>query len=94
LLSHNDRTRIISDEHRKLLVRDRMMRGVLLDGFACATWKTEQRGGKLTLVIEPFEPLIEEDHDALSQEGERLLDFLAGPQGVGEFEIRFDGRDT
>ena len=94
LLSHNDRTRIISDEHRKVLFRDRLMRGVLLDGFACATWKTEQRGGKLTLVIEPFEPLIEEDHDALSQEGERLLDFLAGPQGVGEFEIRFDGRDT
>jgi hypothetical protein len=94
LLSHNDRTRIISDEHRKALFRDRWMRGVLLDGFACATWKTEQRGGKLTLVIEPFEPLTEEDRDVLAQEGERLLRFLAGPQGVGEFEIRFDGGDT
>ena len=37
LLSHADRTRIISDEHRKLLFRDRVMHGVLLDGFACGT---------------------------------------------------------
>jgi hypothetical protein len=94
LLSHNDRTRIISDEHRKALFRDRSMRGVLLDGFACATWKTEQRGRKLTLVVEPFEPLTQKDRDVLSQEGERLLGFLAGPQRVDEFEIRFDGRDT
>jgi hypothetical protein len=91
LLSHNDRTRIIPEEHRKMLSRDRFMRGVLLDGFACATWKTEQRGGKLTLVIEPFEPLTEENRDVLVREGERLLGFLAGPRGVGEFEIRFDG---
>jgi hypothetical protein len=94
LLSHHDRTRIISDDHRKILFGDRSMRGVLLDGFACATWKTEQRGRKLTLVVEPFEPLTEKDRDVLSQEGERLLGFLAGSQGVDEFEIRFDGRDT
>jgi Winged helix DNA-binding domain len=91
LLSHDDRSRIISDEHRKLLSRDRSMRGVLLDGFACATWKTEQRGGKLTLVIEPFKPLAQEDRDVLAQEGKRMLGFLTGPQGVGEFEVRFDG---
>ena len=90
LLSHNDRTRIISDEHRKVLVRDRLMRGVLLDGFACATWKTEQRRGKLTLEIEPFEPLRREDRDVLAEEGERLLRFLAEPRGAGEFEIRFN----
>jgi hypothetical protein len=76
-----------------MLFRDRSMRGVLLDGFACATWKTEQRGGELTLVIEPFEPLTVEDRDVLAQEGERLLGFLAGPQGVGEFEVRFEGGD-
>jgi hypothetical protein len=94
LLSHNDRTRIISDEHRKVLFRDRSMRGVLLDGFACATWETEQSDGKLTLVLEPFEPLTQKDRDVLAREGERLLGFLAGPQEVGEFEIRFDGGDA
>jgi hypothetical protein len=90
LLSHDDRMRIISEEHRKLLVRDRSMRGVLIDGFACATWKSERSRGKSTLAIEPFEILSEDDRDALAEEGERLLRFLAGSQD-GEFEIRFIG---
>ena len=89
LLSHDDRTRIISGEHRKVLFRDRLMRGVLLDGFACATWKTDQRRGKSTLEIKPFETLATRDRDALAEEGERLLRFLAGPHGADEFEIRF-----
>jgi hypothetical protein len=91
LLSHHDRTRIISDEHREKLSRDRSMRGVLLDGFACATWKTEQGGRRLTLVIEQFEPLPGEDRDALAEEGERLLGFLAGKRRIGELEVRFEG---
>jgi len=67
------------------------MRGVLLDGFACGTWRTEQSRGKATLAIEPFGTLSKEDRDALAEEGERLLRFLAGPQGAEEFEIRFSG---
>jgi Winged helix DNA-binding domain len=91
LLSHDDRTRIISDEHRKLLVGDRSMRGVLLDGFACGTWRTEQHRGKVTLAIEPFGTLSKEDREVLAEEGERLLRFLAEPQGAEEFGIRFSG---
>jgi Winged helix DNA-binding domain len=91
LLSHNDRTRIISYGHRKLLLRDRLMRGVLLDGFACATWKTERTRGKSTLEIEPFRPLSKGDREALAEEGERLLRFLAGPRHAGELVIRFGG---
>ena len=89
LLSHDDRTRIISEDHRKLLVRDRMMRGVLLDGFACATWRTERSRGKATLEISPFEPLSKGDRDALAEEGQRLLRFVVKPQGAEEFEIQF-----
>jgi Winged helix DNA-binding domain len=89
LLSHADRTRIISDEHRKALFDDPMMRGVLLDGFACGTWKAERTRGKVTLVIQQFERLSKEDRDALADEGERLLRFVAKPQGADEFEIRF-----
>ena len=91
LLSHNDRTRIISEEHRRLLIGDRLMRGVLLDGFAYGTWRTERGRGKATLVIEPFEPLTEVDRDALAEEGERLLRFLAEPQGANKLEILFGG---
>src|SRR5918997_1816759 len=55
LLSHADRTRIISGEHRRALFKDPMMRGVLLDGFVCGTWKKERTRRKATLIIEPFE---------------------------------------
>ena len=46
LLSHADRARIIPDEHRKALLKDSFMRGMLVDGFARATWKTERTRGR------------------------------------------------
>ena len=91
LLSHADRARIVSEKHRRALSSDPLMRGVLLDGFARGTWKTERAGGKVTLAIEPFERLSDEDCEALAREGERLLRFAAGPEGAGEFEVRFAG---
>jgi hypothetical protein len=69
------------------------MRGVLLDGFACGTWKAGRTRGRVTLVIQQFERLSEEDRDALADEGERLLRLVAKPQGADEFEIRFS-RET
>ena len=63
------------------------MRGVLLDGFVCGTWRKERTRGKATLVIEPFEPLAKEDRDALVEEGERLVRFTR--TGAGVFEVRF-----
>jgi len=51
LLSHSDRARIIPDEHRKLLIKDPLMRGVLLDGFVCATWKIERSRGSPALPL-------------------------------------------
>ena len=62
---------------RRVLSKDPHMRGVLLDGFVRGTWKTERNREKATLVIEPFEPLMEEDRDALAEEGSRLLTFAA-----------------
>jgi hypothetical protein len=67
------------------------MREVLLDGFACGTWGTEQSRRKATLGIEPFRPLSKEDRDVLTEEEERLLRFVAKPQGADELEIRFGG---
>lgn len=91
LLSHDNRTRIISDEHRKIITRDRWgVAVVLIDGFVRATWNLEKTRGKATLGIEPFEPLSNNDRDAVAEEGERLVSFVA--EGAGEFEVRFDGR--
>jgi hypothetical protein len=77
LLSHADRARIISDEHRGALLKDPQMRSVLLDGFVYGTWQTKWDREKATLMIEPFGPLTEADRDALAEEGLRLLTFAA-----------------
>ena len=89
LLSHADRARIISDQHRRALLKDPLMRAVLLDGLACGTWRMERGGGKAALVIEPFEALSEQDRDALVEEGARLLAFAVPEAGVTE--VRFIG---
>ncbi len=90
LLSHADRSRIIADEHRAALFKDPYMRGVLLDGFVCGTWKLERTREKATLVIELFEPLMDEDRDALAEEGSRLLTFAASNSKTHaiEFTVR------
>jgi hypothetical protein len=89
LLSHADRARVVADEHRKALSKDPFMRGVLLDGFACGTWKMGRTGGRTDLVIEPFGPLAQQDRADLTEEGGRLLAFVEPGAGVGE--VRFVG---
>jgi hypothetical protein len=91
ILSHADRTRVIADEYRKVIAsRNGMVPATfLVDGFVRGTWKTERSRGRATLLIEPFEPLVERDRDALVEEGERLVRFMAVPEGVEGFEIWF-----
>ena len=83
ILSHADRARVIADEHRKALAsRNGMVPATfLVDGFVRGTWKTERTRGKTTLLIEPFEALSRNARDALAEEGERLLRFMAQPKG-------------
>jgi len=92
ILSHADRTRVVAEEHRRAIAsRNGMVPATfLVDGFVRGTWKTELTRGKARLVIDPFEPLVEKDRDALSEEGERLIRFVRG--GAGAFEVRILGR--
>ena len=91
LLSHEDRTRIVSEEHRKRISAGGMgyINTFLLDGFVGGTWKADRVRGKTTLAIEPFDALSPENHKALADEGGRLVRFLAGPESPGETEVRF-----
>lgn len=87
LLSHADRTRIISDDGRRRIAASRVEVGTLLvDGFVGATWKLTQQRGAATLHIEPFERLSQVDRDAVTQEGTRLLAF-AGADDSGEIQF-------
>ena len=91
ILSHAERTRVIANDYRKAIASKYGMvpATVLVDGFVRGTWKTQRTRGKASLVIEPFEPLAEKDRDALSEEGERLIRFMAEPEGAEAFEVRF-----
>jgi hypothetical protein len=91
ILSHADRIRVIADEYRKVMASKNGMvpATFLVDGFVRGTWKKERSRGRATLMIKPFEPLAKEDRDALAEEGERLIRFVAEPEGAEAYEIRF-----
>ena len=93
ILSHADRTRVISDEHRKkvFLSAGRVRPTILIDGFVRGAWNIPKTraDAPATLVIEPFEPLTDPDRDALIAEGENLLRFATEPD-ITDLEVRFD----
>jgi hypothetical protein len=73
LLGHDDRSRVIADEHRPGVVAGKAF--VLVDGFARATWRIERENDAATLHIEPL-ALLGADGEFIA-EGERLLAFAA-----------------
>ncbi|MEU3077311.1 winged helix DNA-binding domain-containing protein [Streptomyces laurentii] len=90
LLSHADRSRIITEEQRKLVfTRNGLIKSTfLVDGFVGGLWRIEQRRKAATLVLEPFRELRARDKEALAAEGERLLSFAAA-EATGR-DLRFD----
>ncbi|MEU3557261.1 winged helix DNA-binding domain-containing protein [Streptomyces fragilis] len=89
LLSHADRSRILTEEQRaRVFTRNGLIRPTfLVDGFVAGMWRLEQTRGAAALVLEPFGPLREADREALTEEGGRLLAFAAGP--AASREVRF-----
>ncbi len=89
ILSHNDRTRVIANDYRKIIASKNGMvpATVLVEGFVRGTWKTERTSRKVTLVIQPFESLPRSDRDALAEEGEQLVRFTG--EDAEAFEVRF-----
>jgi uncharacterized protein YcaQ len=79
LLGHKRRTRVISDEHRKVVIRKNgdVTETFTVDGFVAGTWGATLKRGVATLTITPFVPLPAPVARELEEEGERLLRFLA-----------------
>ncbi len=75
ILSHADRTRVISERNRKrLFTRNGIFPGtVLVDGFAVGRWRIARSRGAATLTVELFDPIRGRDRDAVTREGGRLL---------------------
>lgn len=81
LLSHADRTRIISDADRKRAFFGSggiVAATFLVDGFVQGTWKLKRRGKRATtLEVSPYRRLKKVDRRAVEEEGEALLRFAA-----------------
>jgi Winged helix DNA-binding domain len=77
VLAHADRTRVISDEHRKGLTTKnlRVRATVLVDGRVAAFWKLEKARGGATVAVEPLVKLRAADRKAALAEAERLAAF-------------------
>ena len=78
VLAHDDRTRVIADEHRpKVVLKNLQVRATfLVDGFVAGTWKIERKKKVAILILEPFGKLTKQTVAALEKEGDALLRFV------------------
>jgi hypothetical protein len=83
LLSHDDRSRIVADEYRKLvLIQGQVGYGMfLVDGFVAGRWRFRRTSDRAAATIEPFEPLRADDAGAVADEARRFVAFLAPDAG-------------
>jgi hypothetical protein len=80
LLAYADRTRVIADDHRRVVVGKNgdTLPTFLVDGHVAGLWWAESDGDTTRVVLEPFGRLRRADRSALEAEGERLAAFV-GP---------------
>lgn len=91
VLSHDDRSRIVADEHRPKVVTKNLLvlPTILVDGFVAGTWKHIRKKTTATLSIAPFAKLRAPVKKALTEEGERLARFVE-PEAKS-WEVKFEG---
>ena len=89
VLSHDDRTRIMADEHRsRVTTKNLQVRATfLVDGLVAGTWKSERKRKTAVLLMEPFGAVAKRTRSQLEEEGESLLAFLE--EDATEREIRW-----
>lgn len=85
VLSHADRSRIVSAEHRRCVTAHKTF---LVDGFVRGTWRIIRGPSVATLAITPLAPISREDRLALAEEGAQLLAFAAGDDDT-RISVRF-----
>lgn len=89
LLSHKDRTRIISEERRKAIgSRIGLFAATyLVDGVVAGTWSVETMKETATLIVRPFEAHTPDILDCVQDEAFGLMCLLAEGR---ERAVRFD----
>jgi hypothetical protein len=89
VLSHDDRSRIVSDQDRRRFGEAARWNvgSLLVDGFVGGGWKINRGSGTATLEINPLKRLSKREIAAVTEEGDRLLTFAAA--GDENHDIRF-----
>ncbi len=78
VLAHDDRSRVIADEHRPLVTTKnlRVKATFLVDGVVAGIWTSEVKRKVATLRLEPFGKLTKQALRELEAEGDALLRFV------------------
>ncbi|HEY9350632.1 MAG TPA: crosslink repair DNA glycosylase YcaQ family protein, partial [Acidothermales bacterium] len=78
LLAYANRRRVMSDDIcRAVCVGDAVAATVLLDGTVAATWSTTQCDRMTVLNVRPFSRWSRQDRMEVTDEGTKLLEFVA-----------------
>jgi hypothetical protein len=89
LLGYKDRTRMVVEESRRRLDSDILgnFSTFLVDGRVGGRWKLARGSGTATLTIEPVVRLSKTEATGLTDEGTKLLAFLAPDVGIRDVRI-------
>ncbi len=85
-LAHADRTRIVSEDHRKGMFAVGWGQ-VLVDGFIAARWRPDPTDASV-LVVQPYRPLTRTERAAVAEEAVALVTFLDGPEARRDILFR------
>ncbi|ONI88943.1 hypothetical protein ALI144C_05380 [Actinosynnema sp. ALI-1.44] len=77
LLSHDDRSRVLVDYKQQRPRNGMLPRLLLVDGYTTGWWTVETTKDKAVLVVHPYRNLLKKELNALTKEGQPLLDFVA-----------------
>lgn len=84
LLSHADRTRILTpDDGKRIFTRG----AVLVDGFVRGRWTVARKAATATLRVEAFARLSSAERAEVEEEGARMLAFVAADAKAHEVEM-------
>ena len=90
LLGHDDRSRIVSPDAKGWAEIGWGM--ALVDGFTAARWRMERAEDPATLRVEPFRTFTRDEWANVTDEGGRLLAFLAPDDASREVRFQPFGR--
>lgn len=78
MIAHADRSRIVDDKFRKVLITKNLIvpATFLVDGRITGTWKLERKKAAATVVLAPFVALTKNVRRELEEEGEALARFV------------------